>query len=389
MSRMNAAWSNEPPWAEAVPAIFKEPMTIAFGGAILAHAIFFLGLPVVAGSEKQPDVQPVATTVLTDQERAAVPADLAQSQFSPSAPMPGSNGLTMPPIPSIPSTPGGTVTTPGSGFGFGQLNEPTFSNGGYSTGSNSSDNSDFNTRLAEITRKQQEAQKAQQQVEEKKKKEEAIEAKINEENKNKPLANLPTVDTTKFPPSPSDGTQQTATNPATNPTTPQTIKPSPEASEEEKKKKYVALRTLNPNRTGPELDKSGTTARRTAFFTWMQSTDPKQGDSRQKKFIAKSGKMFKEWPEEFTLTLPKESDIPDYAQRFTEGYGEAVLGIAINESGNFEFDPEIVQSTGYPILDEYAIAYVRELMRNGKFGRTIQLYSMKIKMIPPETKPAA
>jgi outer membrane biosynthesis protein TonB len=384
MSRMNSAWSNEPPWAEAVPAIFKEPMTIAFGGAILAHAIFFLGLPVVAGSEKQPDVQPVATTVLTDQERAAVPADLSQSQFSTGSLLPGSNnGLIVPSIPSNPATPGGTVTTPGLGSGFGQINEPAFSNGGYSSSSNSSDNSDFNTRLAEITR-QQEAQKSQQQAKEKNTREAAIEAKINEENKTKPLKDLPpvAVDPTKFPPSSSDGTQQTAANPATNPTTPPTIKPSPEPSDEESiKKRRAALYALNnkEGKTGPELGGKV----QTTFFTWTN-----EANSKQKNLLTRSKKPPVKLPNVEIPYPTKIEDqsidvIPDYAQRVQDGFGEALLAIGINEQGNFEFEPSIIQSSGYPILDQYAISYVRSLMKNSKLERTIQLYILKVKITPP------
>ena len=32
MSRFNATWSNSEQWTDAVPEIFKQPMTIAFGG---------------------------------------------------------------------------------------------------------------------------------------------------------------------------------------------------------------------------------------------------------------------------------------------------------------------------------------------------------------------
>jgi outer membrane biosynthesis protein TonB len=377
MSRMNAAWSNEPPWAEAVPAIFKEPMTIAFGGAILAHAIFFLGLPVVAGSEKQPDVQPVATTVLTDQERAAVPADLSQSQFSPGTLLPGSNnGLTVPPIPS---TPGGTVTTtPGLGSGFGQLNEPAFSNGGYATGSNSSSNSDFNTRLAEITR-QQEAQKAQQTAAEKKKQD-----AIDKAMKETPPANLPTV-VGAMPPGTPQGTP--VGEPAKQPEA-ATPAPSPSPTSEADRKKQIAARfaiNTNAENTGPALDKVKF-AKAIAVNKWALSRN-----SKQEKFISKSNKTFSDlyviWPEEINLPYPKEIstdiDIADYTQKFNAGYGEAVVAIPINEYGNFEFDPEIVQSTGNPNLDAYAIAYVRSLMKESKFGRTIKLYSMKIKITPP------
>jgi hypothetical protein len=403
MSRMNAAWSNEPPWAEAVPAIFKEPMTIAFGGAILAHAIFFLGLPVVAGSEKQPDVQPVATTVLTDQERAAVPADLAQSQFSTGGLMPGSNsGLT---IPSIPSTPGGTVTTPGLGSGFGQLNEPAFSNGGYSTGSNSSDNSNFNTQLAEITRKQEADRKAKELIA-------TIAAKDAADKKLRDQT--PPTDGIKpqVAPTEADLRQQSQMPPGTP------VEEKPKQSEgtppaqaiDLQQKQAIALRhkkLIDENPSGYALvtDQAGptigdATTKPNIIGDWYTNPKAKTYDPAAGEIYARyqpQPQMKEVNTKTKTLEYPTKvnnkevAPIPNYAQQVKEGskiarYGTAIVGIAINAKGEFASDPKIIQSTGYQVLDEYAIEYARS-QRFFVTGRG-SLHFMIIPIDPPVSTPA-
>jgi hypothetical protein len=392
MSRMNAAWSSEPPWAEAVPAIFKEPMTIAFGGAILAHAIFFLGLPVVAGSEKQPDVQPVATTVLTDKERSEVPADVSQSQFSTGSLLPGNNGgLIVPSIPSNPATPGGTVATPGLASGFGQLNEPAFSNGGYSAGSNSSDNSDFNRQLAEITRRQKEAdQKAKELAKDA--------AAQNSRNQTAPTEGIkpgmaPTpadlgVKTSALPP---DNTQPGTPKPttATTETPPQRPNRPSDANIIAAAPEFYAF---NPKLTGPTIgDRS---AVGTAISTWGTRADSKEGE-----ILKNSGQTFPEIQslETQTKTLPYPTEIntqpvaviPDYAQKVKEGYGTAIVGFAVSgQGGKPETEPVIIQSTGYKVLDDYAIAYIKNKQFLAKGGRS-KLHYMVIPIDPPVNKPTA
>jgi hypothetical protein len=390
MSRMNAAWSNEPPWAEAVPAIFKEPMTIAFGGAILAHAIFFLGLPVVAGSEKQPDVQPVATTVLTDQERAAVPADVAQTQFSTGSLLPGSNnGLIVPSIPSNPATPGGTVTTPGLGSGFGQLNDPTFSNGGYSTGSNSSDNSDFNRQLAEITRKQQEADRKAKELAKDAADQNSRNQKAPTEGIKPGMAPTPAdlgVKTSALPPDNTQPETQKSTTPPTE-TPPQKPNRPSDANIIAAAPEFYAF---NPKLTGPTIgDKS---AVGTAISTWGARPDSKEGEIRKN-----SGQQFPEPLPLETKTLPYPTEIntqpvaviPDYAQKVKEGYGIAIVGFAVSgQGGKPETEPVIIQSTGYKVLDDYAIAHIKNKLFLAKGGRS-KLHYMVIPIDPPVNKPTA
>jgi hypothetical protein len=397
MSRMNAAWSNEPPWAEAVPAIFKEPMTIAFGGAILAHAIFFLGLPVVAGSEKQPDVQPVATTVLTDQERAAVPADLAQSQFSTGSLLPGSNnGLIVPSIPSNPATPGGTVTTPGLGSGFGQLNDPTFPNGGSSTGSNSSDNSDFNRQLAEITRKQQEADRQQQSQRLAQK--QAAEQKADQEQVNTPPTPLPSVAVGAMPPGTPSG-EPAKPNEGAAPNTPPPTTPAQQPirlSDKTLIDKDPALYALITENTGPTLG----VKLRQAIGTWY-TRDPKT----QEIYTRSDGKeQLERFPVDTvtgTIPYPKQvgkqdvAVIPGYAEKVKAGsanermsdYGTAIVGIAVDGQGKRLIDPSIIQSTGHKILDDYAIEYVKSKI-NFRITYKDEFYYMVIPIDPPVSTPA-
>ena len=119
MSRFNATWSNSEQWTDAVPEIFKQPMTIAFGGAILAHAIFFLGLPIVAGKDNQPSIADTPLVEMRPQDMSQIPPDLTQSQLPTGTLLPSNGGLLTPSIlsPSMPPLDQGTTSTPGINFG--------------------------------------------------------------------------------------------------------------------------------------------------------------------------------------------------------------------------------------------------------------------------------
>jgi hypothetical protein len=394
MSRMNAAWSSEPPWAEAVPAIFKEPMTIAFGGAILAHAIFFLGLPVVAGSEKQPDVQPVGTTILTDKEKAEIPPDLSQSQFSPGTMMPGTtSGLTIPLIPAAPSTAGNIATSPGTGFSFGQPSEPTFSSGGYSTGSSSSDNSDFNARLAEITKKQEEARKEEKKKAEIAKKQEAD--KVDDKKRaDNPPAPLPNVPVSAMPPgTPTGETPKQPESPSpANPPQQQPIRLSDKTLID----KDPALYALVTENTGPTL---GVTLSQ-AIGTWY-TRDPKTQEIYTRSDGKEQLELFPVNTITGTIPYPKQigkqdvAVIPGYAEKVKAGsakermraYGTAIVGIAVDGQGKRLIDPSIIQSTGHKILDDYAIEYVKSKIIF-KITYKDEFYYMVIPIDPPVSTPA-
>jgi hypothetical protein len=110
MSRMNASWSNPNHLSDALPEFLRSPMTVAIGASILAHGIFFLGLPVVANSSNKADLQPIKLdqTALTDREKADLPPSMTQTVTSP---IPSSilppNGTVqdaLKPTPVLPST---------------------------------------------------------------------------------------------------------------------------------------------------------------------------------------------------------------------------------------------------------------------------------------------
>jgi hypothetical protein len=99
MSRMNASWSNPNHLSDAIPEFLRSPMAVAIGASILAHGIFFLGLPVVANSSHKSDLQPIKLdqTALTDREKADLPPSMTQA---PTAPLPSTI------LPSTGSSPG-------------------------------------------------------------------------------------------------------------------------------------------------------------------------------------------------------------------------------------------------------------------------------------------
>lgn len=384
MSRMNAAWSNEPPWAEAVPAIFKEPMTIAFGGAILAHAIFFLGLPVVAGSEKQPDVQPVATTILTDKEKSEVPADLAQSQFSTGGLLPRTNGgLTMPPLPS------GT-TSPQTNFGNLPGAGLTFDPPSYTYTPPANDNS---AAAAEIRRQQQqqEADRQQQIKKNELAQKQAAEKKADQERANTPPSTLPNVPVNAMPPGTPSG--EPAKPEGTTPTTPaqQPIRLSDKALMDADPARYAPV----PDITGPILGiKVGE-----KIGTWYKR-DPKTEEI----YNRSGGKQLVLFPvktDTGTIPYPRQigkqdvAVIPGYAEKVKAGsakervsaYGTAIVGIAVDGQGKFLIDPSIIQSTGHKILDDYAIEYVKS--QTFKITYKDEFYYMVIPIDPPVNKPTA
>jgi hypothetical protein len=117
MSRMNASWSNPNHLSESIPDFLRSPMTVAIGASILAHGIFFLGLPVVANSSNKADLQPIKLdqTALTDREKADLPPSMTQA---PTAPL---SSTMLPPTGSSPGifqdslkpTPVSPSTTPG------------------------------------------------------------------------------------------------------------------------------------------------------------------------------------------------------------------------------------------------------------------------------------
>lgn len=403
MSRMNTAWSNSDQWVEAVPDLFKQPMTIAFGGAVLAHAIFFLGLPVVAGVDKQPDVQPVATTILTPSEQSQVPVDLTQTPFPSGTMLPNSNGLTIPALPTTPTTP----TTPGDLFGansgssFGPSSSPFFpsvttpSSGSSST----SDSADLNARLAEIAKKQEEARQ-EQEKQQKIAQQKAAENAADETQATTPIGPLPPVAVNQMPPGTPPGSPQ---QPATTP--PQTQTPEKEPirlSDRQLIAENPGFYAFNSEKTGAAI---GVGLQKAIAITGIEIVEAlsSKPESRAWESLKQAGSMPIQWPKKdeiITLPYPRQvhekpvAVIPEYRQKLQEnkGYGIAIVVIAIDRQGKLASEPTVSQSTGYKMLDDYAIEQVKSptpMFRMFPVTGKERLYFMKIRIDPPVSKPVA
>jgi hypothetical protein len=373
MSRMNAAWSNSEQWTEAIPEIFKQPMTIAFGGAVLAHAIFFLGLPIVAGKDSQPSIADTPIVELRPQDLSQIPPDVIQSQLPTGTLLPGGSGLFTPSIlsPSTPPLDSGTafppsIFTPGISFGSsGSSSSPTSIYPDPGSSINSSINSGNIFQSESDRNKKLQAEKIDSQ-------------RVSDNGKlNKTVGSVPAIRSMSL------STEAAKPIPVTPTTTPSPISTPPSIAGN-------PIYAFDSKQTGPTIGFS----LQQAIGNWQ--TKP---DSKEKEIYSSSQKP----PEQFqvdtpTKTLPYPVQvnkqpvavIPDYAQKVKEGKetnGQAIVGIALDGQGKFASDPSIIQSTGYPVLDAYAIEYVKSRMFRvtGRSG----LYIMLIPIDPPLTKPVS
>lgn len=386
MSRMNAAWSNSEQWTEAIPEIFRQPMTIAFGGAVLAHAIFFLGLPILAGKDNQPSIVDTPVVELRPQDLSQIPPDATQSKFPTGTLMPSSTtGLLTPSILS-PSTPppldSGTTFTPGiftPGINFGSSDSSSSSTSIYPDRSSSIVNSG-NILSLEAERKKLELEIAKKvaakQVEDQKLADNA--------RPNKPIGNLPSI--TPMPPSGETG------KPASPPSTPATTlsTSTPRLSNQE-------IIAANPKNYDFDLKQTGPTigyGLQQAIGKWQTKPDSKENEiynSWQKPPLQlEVDTPTKTIPYPVQVNKQPVAVISDYAQKVKDGKetnGQAIVGIALDGQGKFVSEPSIIQSTGYPVLDAYAIEYVKSRMFRvtGHSG----LYIMVIPIDPPPTKPVS
>lgn len=378
MSRMNAAWSNAEQWTEAVPEIFKQPMTIAFGGAILAHAIFFLGLPIAAGKDNQPSIADTPLVQLSPQELSLIPPDVTQSKFPVGTLLPSGTGLLTPSIlsPSMPPLDSGTTFTPE--INFGSSSGSSSSTDIYPDGGSSINSGNIFSLEAERKKLELEIARkaAAKQVEDQK--------LVDNARSNKPIGDLPS--TTPMPPS---GETGKPTSPAPSAT------PLPAATPRPSNQEIIAA---NPENYDFDLKKTGPTIGvnlNKAIGDWHTKPDSKENE------IYKSNPN--QQPQPFpvdtptkTLPYPVEVDkqpvavIPDYAQKVKarkETNGKAIVGIALDGQGKFVSEPSIIQSTGYPVLNTYAIEYIKSRMFPVT-GRSV-LYYMVIPIDPPVIKPVS
>ncbi len=389
MSRMNAGWSNSEQWTEAVPEIFKQPMTIAFGGAILAHAIFFLGLPIIMGKDDQPRIMDTPVVQLSPQELSLVPPNVTQSEFPAGTLLPSGAGLITPsiPSPSMPPLDSGTTFTPGINFGSSSSSSSladVYTNDSSSV-INSGNTNSGNTSSGNILSLEAERKKLELEIARKVAAKQVEDQKLADSARStKPVGDLPS--TTPMPPS---GETGKPTSPAPSAT------PLPAATPRPSNQEIIAANPKNYDfdsmKTGPTI---GVNLNK-AIGNWQTKPDSKENE------IYKSNPN--QQPQPFpvdtptkTLPYPVQVDkqpvavIPDYAQKVKarkETNGKAIVGIALDGQGKFVSEPSIIQSTGYPVLDTYAIEYVRSRMFPVT-GRSV-LYYMEIPIDPPLTKPVS
>ena len=97
------------------------------------------------------------------------------------------------------------------------------------------------------------------------------------------------------------------------------------------------------------------------------------------------------------LPYPKEfqkqpvASIPDYVEKLKLGYGTAIIAISVDRKGAVAVERKPIQSTGYPILDEYAIEFVNQYVKSRMFKATMsdEYYLMTIPIAPPTDPPAS
>ena len=378
MSRMNAGWSNSEQWTEAVPEIFKQPMTIAFGGAILAHAIFFLGLPIVASKDNQPSIADTPLVQLSPQELSLIPPDVTQSKFPAGTLLPSTTGLITPSIlsPSMPPLDSGTTFTPGINFGS--------SSGSSSSSDIYPDIISFGNRGNNSSLKSDSERKAAVDIKAAADKE-IKDKQVADDNKrsSNPIDSLPSTT-----PTPPGGETGKPTSPAPSAT------PLPAATPRPSNQEIIAANPKNydfdSKKTGPTIGFS----LQQVIGNWQTKPDSKEREIYSS--LQKPPEQFQVDTQTKTLPYPVQVNkqlvavIPDYAQKVKEGKetnGKAIVGIALDGQGKFVSEPSIIQSTGYPVLDAYAIEYIRSRMFpvTGRSG----LYIMVIPIDPPVSKPVS
>lgn len=373
MSRMNAAWSNSEQWTEAIPEIFRQPMTIAFGGAVLAHAIFFLGLPIVAGKDNQPSIVDTPIVELRPQDLSQIPPDATQSKFPTGMLTPSSTTGLLTPSTLSPSTPppldSGTTFTPG--INFGSSDSSSSSTSVYPDRSWSMNSGNTFQPESDRNKKSQAEKMAAEKIESQ---------RVSDTTKlNKTIEPLPPI--SPMPP----GTEAAKPTPVATPTSPA---PSPTATPPS-----IAgnpIYAFDSKQTGPTIGYG----LQQAIGKWQTKPDSKENEiynSWQKPPVQlEVDTSTKTIPYPVQVNKQPVAVIPDYAQKVKDGKetnGQAIVGIALDGQGKFVSEPSIIQSTGYPVLDAYAIEYVKSRMF--RVTGHSRLYIMVIPIDPPLTKPVS
>ena len=346
MSRMNVPWTNPESLGEALPEFLRSPMTLAMGVSVLAHGIFFLGLPVVANQGEAQDIRPVNVVQLTPQDQAQVPAIALQPQQSsslipsPLSPNPLSpngppNGLLTPSIPVSPNPSPNSTPFDFSGLSGGSMSQPS-----YSFPLDNSDNAYLQNRIRVAEAREAEARSALERVK--------VAAKPS-----------PTPSPSASPsPTPSvTPTSLPSVAPSANPSTTPSATPPPKLaaanSPEERSKNQALYQFDDGSQPGSKANRGGTQARSLA---WLSS--PKQQEN-----FAKTKSLPITFPE---LSKPP-SELPYPAATLPlRNYQEIILGFITNPEGSVLDQPEILQSSGYLKLDLAAI----EAIKKAPFAKT-------------------
>jgi hypothetical protein len=384
MSRMNASWSNPNHLSDALPEFLRSPMTVAIGASILAHGIFFLGLPVVANSSNKADLQPIKLdqTALTDREKADLPpSGTVQDALKPTPVLPSttpglSDGsifspkydLDQPSSTWIPPLNSGTDNSATVDLLIKQRNEVQ---------NQLAAEKARNLALATKEAEKKEAEKKEAEKKEAEKKEAEKQAAINRQNNPTTPPNSPQLP--KVTPQPTTPTQATPTqgNPQTT--------PSP---------KPVAVAMLNPYNVreaqkipngmnfNPEdtksVDLNGVNAQ------WYQSKV-----MNNPLFISDNiNTIALRTKEVITLKAYHATDtLKDYDPK-----KPILIGVIVDPNGKPLIDlPSdsigVVQGSGYPELNDVAIREVRDrLRRNVQFQKSTngkyRIYTIPVVFVP-------
>ena len=161
MSRMNTPWANSEQFGDALPEFLRSPMTLAMGASVLAHGVFFLGLPAVMNPNDPQDIRPVNVVQLTPQDQAQTPVIDQQPSIplSPNGLLNGSpNGLRIPPIPASPIP--SPQPSDSSVSSSGSTSQPSYSLPSYSLPSDNSNNAYYEEQIRVAKEREAEARSA-------------------------------------------------------------------------------------------------------------------------------------------------------------------------------------------------------------------------------------
>ena len=341
MSRMNAPWANSEQFGDGLPEFLRSPMTLAMGASVLAHGIFFLGLPVVANQGEAQDIRPVNVVQLTPQDQTQVPAIALQPQQpssfvpNPLSPNGSPNSLITPPIPLSPNPLPNSTPFDLSGLSGGSTSQPS-----YSFPLDNPDNSYLQERIRIAEAKEAEARSTLERE------------RLKVVTKPSPTPSslvspspTPSIAPTSLPsvaPSVTPSVSPSVTPSATPP-----LKLAAANSLEERSKTQALYQFDDGSQPGSKANRGGTQAR---SFAWLSS--PKQQEN-----FAKTKSLPITFPE-----ISKPPVEPPYpaATLPLKNYQETILGFITNPEGVVVDQPEVLQSSGYPKLDLTAIEAIKK-----------------------------